>query len=417
MTNTARLRKKRTWKKSITRFAIWNIISWSGRNHEILTVLNDFKIDFCAISKTKKKGKGTVCIEDYILAYLGKAKEERVHAGVGLLIHKKYMNNIDSIEYINERIIQVTLTFPKAKWCLLSLYAPDISKTKEQREELYKDLQNVIAQIPKDALLIMMGDMNARIGNIPVQGVKQRFNESEMSENGDLLTNFCSMNSLRINNTFFKHKWNHKITWSDSRGRHLMIDYIITNRNIHPSQIFDVRAFRTADNGSDHRLVISKFRVSAQQTKKPKPSLISTFNVEAFQNESTRYLYEKRLSEKLKTITPTSVDSPDLQWEKIQECIVKSAEETLGMHTVDTNALKKLTLWFTPEIKELAHGKRKAYLKYISKPSIKKRTEYREVQNRVNLRIREIKEGYWENLTADMEHYIYGVQKKVWKLI
>jgi hypothetical protein len=236
----------------------------------------------------------------------------------------------------------------------------------------------------------MMGDMNARIGNMPVPGVKQRFNESEMNENGDLLINFCSMNSLRVNNIFFKQKYNHKITWSDSRGRHSMIDYIITNRNIHPSQIIDVRAFRTADVGSDHRLVIANLRVSTQQIKKPKPSLVSKLNVEAFQNEGTKYLYGKRLSEKLKNIKPTSNDSPDLHWEKIQECIVKSAEETLGMCTVDINASKKPTPWFTPEIKELAHEKRKAYLRYISKPFIENQTEYREVRNKVNSRIREI---------------------------
>ena len=87
----------------------------------------------------------------------------------------------------------------------------------------------MIAKIPKDALLIELGYMNARIGNMPVPGVKQRFNEKEMNENVDLLTNVCSMNSLRINNTFFKHKWNHKITWSESRGRHSMIDYVITS--------------------------------------------------------------------------------------------------------------------------------------------------------------------------------------------
>jgi hypothetical protein len=107
----------------------------------MLIELNNFKIDLCAISESKKKGRGTVCIEDYILAYSGKQKEERACAGVGLLIHKKYMNNIDNIGYISERIILVTLKFPKAKWCLLSLYAPDISKPKEQREGFYEDLQ------------------------------------------------------------------------------------------------------------------------------------------------------------------------------------------------------------------------------------------------------------------------------------
>ena len=97
------------------------------------------------------------------------------------------MNNIDNIEYTSERIIQVTLKFPQAKWCLLSLYASDISKPIEQREEFYEDLQNVMNQIPKDALLIMMGDMNARVGNMPVAGVKQRVNEGEINDNGDLL--------------------------------------------------------------------------------------------------------------------------------------------------------------------------------------------------------------------------------------
>jgi hypothetical protein len=57
------------------------------------------------------------------------------------------------------------------------------------------------------------------------------------------------------------------------------------------------------------------------------PNITSRLNVEAFQNKSTKYLYEKRLSEKLKNTAPTSTDSPDHQWEKIQECIVKAAEK------------------------------------------------------------------------------------------
>jgi hypothetical protein len=51
-----------------------------------------------------------------------------------------------------------------------------------------------------------------------------------------------------------------------------MIDYIITNQNIHPPQMTDVREFKTADIANDHRLVTAKFRVSAQKIKKPKPS-------------------------------------------------------------------------------------------------------------------------------------------------
>ena len=90
---------------------------------------------------------------------------------------------------------------------------------------------------------------------------------------------------------------------------------------------------------------------------------------------------------------------------------------SLEMRTVGRNASKKSTPWFTPEIKELAQEKRKAFLKYISEPSIEQRSEYREVRKRVNAIIGEIKEGYWENFTADMEYDMCGAQKKVWKLI
>ena len=54
-----------------------------------------------------------------------------------------------------------------------------------------------------------------------------------------------------------------------------------------------------------------------------------------------------------KTEKITSNDSPDLQRKKIQECIVKFAEETLAVRR--SNAFKKSTPWYTPEIKELAH--------------------------------------------------------------
>ena len=156
----------------------------------------------------------------------------------------------------------------------------------------------------------------------------------------------------------------------------------------------------------------------AHQARKSLPNIITKFNIEAFQNESTKYLYTKRLLEKLKNITLITTATPDLQWEKIQDCIVKATEETLRKRTVNINeSQNKPTPWFTPEIRELAQKKRKAYLKYITKPSDEQRREYKEVQNRVNLKIRELKAGYWERFIADMEHDIYGAQKKIWKLI
>lgn len=59
--------------------------------------------------------------------------------------------------------------------------------------------------------IIIMGDLNVRIGAQVIPNVKQ-FNEGTENENGELLTDFCCQNNLRINNTFFEHDERYKVT-------------------------------------------------------------------------------------------------------------------------------------------------------------------------------------------------------------
>ena len=136
-----------------------------------------------------------------------------------------------------------------------------------------------------------------------------------------------------------------------------------------------IRAFCVDDPDirSDHRM-ITKFRVSAQLTKKFTPRITSKCNVEAFQNESTKFLYVNRLSEKLK-ITLTSTDTTDLQWEKIQDCIVKAAEESLGTRTVSINVPKKSTPWLRGGDRLLKKNSTKPNLRMVSIAGIKQHEE------------------------------------------
>lgn len=81
------------------------------------------------------------------------------------------------------------------------MYAPDISKERRVIEEIHTSLD----QITATDKIISIGDLNGRIGNEPVIGVIQRFNENLVNGNGDLLTTFCAVNSMGINNTFFEY--------------------------------------------------------------------------------------------------------------------------------------------------------------------------------------------------------------------
>jgi exonuclease III len=157
-----------------------------------LEEITNHNINICAISETKKKGKGSQQMGPYTMIYSGKPKNERASAGVGLLLHQKFLPNIDKISYTSERILQTTLLVDNKHIELISVYAPDISKPRSECEDFYTTLQDTLDTIPQDHHIIIMGDLNARVGNDPIPRIKQRFNEEAQNDNGDLLIAFCT---------------------------------------------------------------------------------------------------------------------------------------------------------------------------------------------------------------------------------
>lgn len=86
-------------------------------------------------------------------------------------------------------------------WELLNIisgYAPDIYKPKEEREIFYNQLHNIINTVNPQEKITIMGDLNARIGD-------NELNEKDSNDNGNLLKYFCGVNKLKINHTFFVH--------------------------------------------------------------------------------------------------------------------------------------------------------------------------------------------------------------------
>lgn len=62
-------------KKQQMRVACWNIEILFSK--EIIEETNEYKIDICALSETKKYDKGTTKLNNYILVYSGEPKDQR----------------------------------------------------------------------------------------------------------------------------------------------------------------------------------------------------------------------------------------------------------------------------------------------------------------------------------------------------
>jgi hypothetical protein len=86
---------------------------------------------------------------------------------------------------------------------------------------------------------------NARVGAQPVDKHIRSEGEQTVNNNGRDLIDFCLFYTLKIMNTFFRHKNIHKFTW-EARGIKSIIDYIIINENL-KNAIKDTRVFRGSE--------------------------------------------------------------------------------------------------------------------------------------------------------------------------
>lgn len=88
--------------------------------------------------------------------------------------------------------MRVTLKTDTRRTNFISIYAPDINKSKEEKEIFFEQLQETMDKLSNSENIFIIGDFNSRIGNTPIPSVMQRFNEATTSDNGDMFIAFCS---------------------------------------------------------------------------------------------------------------------------------------------------------------------------------------------------------------------------------
>ena len=119
----------------------------------------------------------------------------------------------------------------------------------------------------KDALFII-GDWNAKVGSQETPGVTGKFCFGVQNEAGQRLTEFCPQNALVIANTLFQQHKRRLYTWTSPDGQHRnQIDYILCSQRWRsPLQSPKIRL--GADCGSDHEILIAKFRLKLKKVGK-----------------------------------------------------------------------------------------------------------------------------------------------------
>ena len=145
----------------------------------------------------------------------------------------------------------------------IQAYAPTNEAIDEEKDEFYNQLQDSISSCSRHDMIIVMGDLNAKVGssNAHREEVMGKFGVGIMNDNGERLCDFCSVNGLVITGTIFPHKEIHKLTWRSPDGKTVnQIDHVMVNGLMRAS-IMDTRVMRGADVYSDHYLLRTRIRL------------------------------------------------------------------------------------------------------------------------------------------------------------
>ena len=122
---------------------------------------------------------------------------------------------------------------------LIQCYAPTNDSEDDVKYNFYLRLQAEIEQVPMQDLIIIMGDLDAKVGadNSGSDRVMGGHGSGNIDENGERLVEFCTTDNLVIG------------------GRDInQIDHLLINEKWRRS-LRDVKVRRGADIGSGHHLV------------------------------------------------------------------------------------------------------------------------------------------------------------------
>ena len=162
-------------------------------------------IGILGISELKWTGMVECNSDDHYIYHCGQESLRR--NGVAIILNKRVLNALLGCNLKNDRMISVRFQGKPFNIMVIQVYAPTSNAQEAEVDDLYEDLQDLLELIPKEDILFIIGDWNAKLRSQVIPGVTGKFGLGVQNEAGLKLTEFCQENALVIANTLFQqHK-------------------------------------------------------------------------------------------------------------------------------------------------------------------------------------------------------------------
>ena len=331
---TSRMRENLNTTKTKIRLGHWNVRTMyeTGKLSQVTSEMRRFSLHVLGVSESRWTGSGRMkTTTGETVLYSGR-DDDRHHEGVAIILKKGLERCILEWKPVNSRLMSARLKGRHINMTIIQCYAPTNDSSDESKDDFYSQLQTEVEKAPRHDLLVVMGDLNAKVGsdNTNCERVMGKHGVGIRNDNGERLVELCAINNLVIGGTLFTHRDIHKLTWISPNGRDRnQIDHLMIN-GMWRRSLLDVRTKRSADVGSDHHLVTALIQMKLKKTE-PRRITQTRFDIQRLGDNVVRTAFISDLRNRFQVLQNlTGEQDVDTAWKQVATLYTESSKENLG---------------------------------------------------------------------------------------
>ena len=139
--------------------------------------------------------------DDHYIYHCGRESLRR--NGIAIIANKRVQNAVLGCILKNGRMISVHFQGKPFNITVIQVYALTNNAEEAEVEQFYEDLQDLLELTPKEDVLFIIGDWDAKVGSQEIPGVMGKFGLGMRNEAGQRLTEFYQENAQVMANTLF----------------------------------------------------------------------------------------------------------------------------------------------------------------------------------------------------------------------
>ena len=390
------------------------------KREEIGRLFESRGMDVMAVNETKLRGRGEVMFGSVAGRMSGVEVGETAKEGVALIVRKEMSECVREWKEVSSRLMWVRMRFGVERWVFVSVYGPGKDRENKEMQEFWIDVEECINGFDRNENVVVLGDMNARVGSVAIPGIIGEFGVDGVNESGERMLEMCNECGMSVGNTYFMKRRVHKYTWHRRvRGEvacEALMDYVVIRKDVR-HRLLDVNVLRgAAGDMTDHYLVEGRLKVvPAWIRKKDEGSDREIVKINELEKEEKMREYQERVKEKWNAVRESEWRGVEEEWESLKEAVNESAAEVCGKRRVREQGIRKGSEWWNDRVKKVLREKRQMYERWLQSGRNVEWERYKEKRREAKRVVKQEKrradERWGEGLTSNFRER----KKMFWK--